>query len=153
MKKRVAKKRVIKGRVLHLEDLKDWIRHVRELIGDEYDLYSVTSVKDAARLLHEMAVEGLKFDLAIVDISMDDLNAHDKGGFKFAEALEQSGVLPGKSIIILSGYLDVDENWRVAFRDYDVVDVFDKATLVDQLDQFKKTIADTVERTKSLRGY
>lgn len=138
-----------KGRILHLEDNKDWIESIQVLIGKEYDLYSVTSKEEAAKLISELKQDGLVFDMAVVDISLVRSNIYDKKGFEFVENLEKNGLMLGHSIIILSGNLDVDENWRIAFRNYDVVDVFDKGKFVAQKHELKKTIDNTIKRLRS----
>jgi hypothetical protein len=44
-------------------------------------------------------------------------------------------------VIVLSGYLEIDQNMRKAFRDYRVLDVFDKGDFADEADQFAKMVA------------
>ena len=138
-----------KGRVFHLEDRADWIRRVRSLLGDEYEYHSAKSLGEAAKLFYELAADDLKFDLAIIDISLIKDDPFDKQGLKFIEALETSGVMLGHSIIVLSGYSEIDENLRIAFRDYDVVDVFDKARYKEEKAQLKQTVEQIIERLKS----
>jgi CheY-like chemotaxis protein len=137
-----------KGRIFHLEDKDDWIQRVNKLLGDEHDLYSASSLEEAALLFRELAEEGLKFDLAIIDISLIKDDPHDKQGLEFIEALEKSNVMLGHSIIVLSGYSHIDENLRTAFRDYDVVDVFDKGKFADEKSHFVKTIEETIGKLK-----
>lgn len=138
-----------KGRIFHLEDHSEWLKHIQDLLGEEYDLYSATNEEDAAKLFWEMAAEGMKFDLAIVDISLVLGDSEDKQGFKFLRELEKSGVMYGHNIIVLTGYPDVDDNLRVAFRDYDVQDVFDKANFVEERHQFKQRIEEIIDRLHS----
>ena len=111
-----------KGKILHLEDDPEWIQHIRSLLDDDYDVYPASSQEEAVRLLWDMANSGLKIDFAVIDISLVLSDAYDKQGFLFIEALEESGVLQGHSIIVLSAYSEIDGNLRAAFRDYDVVD-------------------------------
>ena len=139
----------MKGRIFHLEDRADWIRRVRNLLGDEHDYYSASNLEEAAKLFKELAADGLKFDLAIIDISLIRDDPHDKQGFKFIEALETSGVMLGHSVIVLSGYSEIDDNLRVAFRDYDVVDVFDKGRYKEEKSQLKQSVEQIIERLKS----
>ena len=138
-----------KGRIFYLEDEKEWIERVRELLADEYDFYAASSLKEAVQLFNEMAADDLKIDLALIDVSLIKDDAHDKKGLKFVEALEKSGIMLGHSIIILSAYTQTDENWRVAFRDYQVVDVYDKGNYADERLELKQTIKETIEK---LRG-
>jgi len=134
-----------KGRILHLEDDPQWVENVQKLLGSSHDLYAAASPKEAASLFMEMANENLKFDLAIIDISLILHDAHDKKGFEFIEALEESGVMEGHKIIVLTGYPEVDQNWRKAFRDFDVVDVFDKGTLIDNKAEFIKEVSEAIK--------
>ncbi len=137
-------------RIFHLEDDPEWVEHLKILLGDTYDVYSASNPEEAAQLFVEMAGDGLKFDLAIIDISLILGDPSDKQGFQFTEALQSSGVMRGHSIIVLSGYSEVDQNLRVAFRDYDVIDVFDKGNFLEERSQFKQVIAETVERLRSI---
>ena len=139
----------MKGRVFYLEDDLEWIGHIQSLLGDDYDLYCAGSQEEAAKLFQEMAEEDLRFDVAIIDISLILGDPHDKQGLQFVEALESSGVMQGHSIVVLSGYSQVDQNWRVAFREYEVVDVFDKGDFLEERPQFKELIAEIIERLKS----
>ena len=84
-----------KGRIFHLEDDPEWIEHVVNLLGDDYDLYSASNPEEAAKLFMEMSSSEpkLKFDLAVIDISLILGDPHDKLGFKFIEALQSSGVM------------------------------------------------------------
>lgn len=134
----------MKGRILHLEDDQEWLENIRSLLKG-YDLYQATSVQDAARILFDLAASSLKCDLVIVDISLVFADAHDKGGFRFIDALENAGVLPGQAIIMLSAYPEVDDNMRTAFRKYKVHDVFDKGNFVEEKDDFLERIAEVIE--------
>ncbi|MBC8553091.1 MAG: hypothetical protein H8D23_25985 [Candidatus Brocadiales bacterium] len=138
-----------KGRIFHLEDKADWIQRVQNLLGKGFDYYSASSLTDAAQLFKDLADDGLKFDIAIIDVSLITDDPHDKQGFKFIEALEASGVMLGHSIIVLSGYSDVDENLRVAFRDYAVIDVFDKGKFKDEKGKLKQKIEQTITQMQS----
>lgn len=139
-----------KGRILHLEDHPEWIEHVREVLSTDYDLYSAGTEEEAAQLFYDLNKDGLKIDLAIIDISLVLHDAHDKQGFHFIEALENSGVMLGDNIIVLTGYAEIDENLRVAFRDYHVVDVFDKGNFVDEKNAFKQKIEEIIRDLQKL---
>lgn len=137
-----------KGRILHLEDEPEWIQHVKDLLGKDYDLESVGTQEAAAKLFMDMAAEGSKFDLAIIDISLVLHESRDKQGFAFIDRLQESGVMQGHSIIVLTGFPDVDQNLRVAFRDYDVVDVFDKGSFKEERSQLKSAVDETIRRLR-----
>jgi response regulator RpfG family c-di-GMP phosphodiesterase len=139
---------VKKGRVFYLEDDPDWLEIVQRLLAGDYDLYSASSQEEAATLFWEMASDRLEVDVAVIDVSLVYGDAHDKQGFKFIDALNNSGVMRGDTIIVLSGYSDIDENLRVAFRDYHVDDVFDKGTLVEHQEEFKERIDKIIERQR-----
>jgi len=57
----------------------------------------------------------------------------------------------GHSIIVLSGYSEIDQNLRVAFREYDVVDVFDKGSFLEERSCFKQLIDKIIERLRSVQ--
>jgi DNA-binding response OmpR family regulator len=136
------------GRILHLEDEPEWREHVKDALGEDFELHSAKNVEEAASLFLDMANNNQKFDLAIIDISLVLNDSSDKKGFKFIDALEEYGVMEGHNIIILSGYSSVDDNQRVAFRDYSVVDVFHKDKFVEEMARFKQTVTDTIKKTK-----
>jgi ActR/RegA family two-component response regulator len=138
-----------RGRILHLEDDVEWIQHIQSLLDDHYDVYPVSTPEEASRLLLGLANKGLKIDFAIIDISLTFADPHEKSGFLLIKALEETSVLQGHRIIVLSGYSYIDDNLRVAFRDYDVVDVFDKGNFIEERDRFRQLIAETIERLKS----
>lgn len=142
-----------KGRIVHLEDEPEWIGHVNNLLGQEYDLYAVSTQGEAARTFVELSKEKLKVDLAIIDISLVRGEGKDKQGLNFIDLLEQHGILPGKAIIILTGYPEVDDNLRKAFRDYRVRDVFDKGEFVDKRADFKELVDETIQEIKSHKDY
>ena len=136
------------GRILYLEDEPDWVGHISDLLGRDYDLYCVSSQEEAALLFEEMRMDGRRLDLAIIDISLIQGDPHDKKGLKFVDALERTGVMLGHSIIVLSGNNEVDDNLRVAFRDYDVADVFDKGDFVEQQSALKATVDRIIEELR-----
>lgn len=138
-----------KGRIFHLEDEAEWIGHIQKLLGKNHDLYSAASLPQAARLFQELHDDGLKFDVAIIDISLIQYDAHDSQGFRFIDALEESGVLPGHNIIVLTAYPNVDENMRRAFRDYVVRDVFDKIRFPEERRDLAKLIEEIIESEHS----
>lgn len=142
--------------ILHLEDEPVWTDIVRDLLGDKYDVYSASSVGQAAELFNEFAAQGLHFDLAVVDISMVDSDRTDTQGFTFIDALESSGVLSGGNIIVLTGLADIQDNERKAFRDFRVVDVFKKQTIGEDAaeeSRFRQTVDETIELNRLQRRH
>jgi CheY-like chemotaxis protein len=140
-----------KGRIFHLEDDPEWVEHIQDLLGNEYEIYSASNLEQAAELFVNQAAEGHKFDLAIIDISLIMGKGSDKKGFKFIEALEKNDVLQGFTIIVLSGFTQWGEtpNWRIAFRDYNVVDVYDKGDFKEEKEMFKQRVNEIINLLKN----
>lgn len=115
-----------KKRILHLEDMPDWVREVKIALEPDYVVKSAPSLEEAAALYREEP----SFDLAIIDISLELLDPFDEKGIQFLDALQRSALLPGNRIIVLSGYLDESRfkgRMRTLFRDHGVWDVLSKA--------------------------
>jgi CheY-like chemotaxis protein len=138
-----------KANILHLEDDPEWIEHVRRFLGNKYNYFFAMSMEEAAKLFWEMATDGLEFDLVIVDLSLVLGDAHDIQGLEFVGMLRKHNAMLGHQIIILSGYVDIDPYWRIAFRDYDVADVFDKSDFVDERERLMQLIDLIIERLRS----
>jgi len=71
---------VKKARIFHLEDDPEWVDHVSYMLGDDYDVYTASNLEEAAKLFVEMGSSEpkLKFDLAVIDISLILGVPHDK---------------------------------------------------------------------------
>ncbi len=144
-----------KGSILHLEDEEDWVTHVSDLLGEEYEIHSASSYMGAVE-----HATSLTFDLAIVDIDiikeetylwsenvLVEKRDHEKGGFDFVQELQSRNILEGKKIIILSGHVHDGDNWSEASHVYNVAGRFDKGDFLDD----KQKIKDLVDRIISNR--
>jgi CheY-like chemotaxis protein len=149
----------VKGKILHLEDDPEWIEHVRALLGEKYDLHSVTNLEEAAQRVIEVYRAGDRIDLAICDINLTGARSVQLHRAAESARIGISGPVPplfepisgaGEDIdvIVLSGYLEIDQNMRKAFRDYRVLDVFDKGDFADEAEQFAELIAMAVARNR-----
>ncbi len=132
----------VRPRILLLEDRDDWIHLVSLLLKDDYDVIPAKTLEDARQL-----VASSVFHLAIVDISMIPGDEFDEQGLQLIADLRTTEILRDMSLIILSAYPEVEgaktpERWRVAFRDYNVVDFFDKNRF-DRA-EFKRTVAEAI---------
>lgn len=132
----------MRPRILLLEDKDNWIHLVSLLLKDDYDVMAAKTLEDARQLVATNA-----FHLAIVDISLIPEDQFDEQGLQLIADLRTTEILRDMSIIVLSAYPEVEgaktpERWRVAFRDYNVVDFFDKNRF-DRA-EFKRTVAEAV---------
>jgi CheY-like chemotaxis protein len=132
----------VRPRILLLEDKDNWIHLVSLLLKNDYDVIPAKTLEDARRL-----VASSVFHLAIVDISLIPEDRFDEQGFQLMADLRATEILRDMSIIVLSGYPDVEgaetpERVRVAFRDYKVVDFFDKSRF-DKA-EFKRTVVEAI---------
>lgn len=149
----------MKGKILHLEDDPEWIEHVRLLLGDKYDLHSVTDLEAAARRVIEVYKSGEHFDLAICDINLQVREVFNYTGLPnrhglefldmFRRFLADRGADEDIDVIVLSGYLELDQNMRMAFRDYRVLDVFDKGNFADEAAAFTALVDKTVAKNRA----
>jgi len=130
----------VRARILHLEDNSQWIREVRLALGEEYETKAARSFQDALKLLDEM-----DFDLVIVDIDLISGVGKDEEGFRLIQALQEAGILPGSRTIVLSGFADLEERTRRAFKDYEVWNVIPK----DKFDaeEFKRGLVEPLWET------
>ncbi|MCP5098867.1 MAG: hypothetical protein GY943_25225 [Chloroflexi bacterium] len=58
----------------------------------------------------------------------------------------------GNNIIVLSGNVSVDDNWRRARHGFKVADVFDKGDFADEEDRFKQIVNKTVANVRMGKG-
>jgi CheY-like chemotaxis protein len=84
--------------VLVVDDVEDWQKTISGLLTDEG--YAVTAVGDREAALE--VVRTNKFDLAIIDIRLDETDEDDTAGLNLADELKsfQSG-LP---VVMITGY-------------------------------------------------
>lgn len=125
-----------KPRILLLEDEEQWIDMLSRYLEDDYEVCPARSLDEA-----EDWLERKTFRLALVDIRLVAYDTKDEGGFEFIEDVRTREILRDMSLIIVSAYGTV-ERARKAFRDYQVHDFIDKATLDPQ--EFKEVVADAI---------
>ncbi len=87
-----------KKRILVVDDIKDWQSTLSGLLTDEG--YDVIAVGDREAALE--AVEANKFDLAVIDIRLDEVDEDNTAGLDLAG--EVKSVLVGLPVIIITGY-------------------------------------------------
>lgn len=137
--------------VLHLEDRDEWLKIVRETLPANFEVYPAKSLEEAAETIRDFRSDGLNFDAAIIDLSLLPDDAKNKDGFVLINQLEGLNLLHEKSIIVLTGFEEEDDNLRVAFRDYDVKDVFTKLMFSEEKDQFVAAVRQACDTSKSYR--
>lgn len=130
------------GKILHIEDDDEWRHHVEKLLGDDYWLFQANNLEEAAHAVIGLGDES--FDVVIVDISLNTDNIHDKQGFLFVEAMDETGFRKETKVIVLSSYVGIDDNLHTAFRDLNVIEVFDKGNFADEKEKLKNLIAKSV---------
>lgn len=87
-----------KQRILVVDDLKDWRSTLRGLLSDQgYQVEAAGSIGEALELL-----AANPFDLAMVDVRLDERNAKDTGGLTLAGDIQNQ--YPGLKVLIITGY-------------------------------------------------
>lgn len=87
-----------KPKILVVDDLPDWQETISGLLRDEnYEVQIAGSVGDALSLL-----KTTEFDLAVLDLRMDESDEDNTEGLELAENIRQ--LCPAVKIIILTGY-------------------------------------------------
>lgn len=116
---------MIKKRVLIVDDVADWRLTLKGLLVDAgFDVEIAGSVRAALD-----ALASHHFDLALLDIRLDESDEENAGGLNLAFEIRKTD--PNMKIIIFTGYATV-ENMKKAFRDLFVADFIQK-TQTDEL--------------------
>jgi DNA-binding NarL/FixJ family response regulator len=131
----------MEGKILYLEDDPLWIQEIKNMLDKKYDFISVSTLRDAAQVITNIARKGEFIDLAIVDISLIRNNGDNQDGFVLIDALERSGLLPEFKIIVLTGY---EGNIRSSLSEFDVIDVFIKANWAKEKESFLNLVNNTI---------
>jgi len=84
--------------ILVVDDVKDWRLTLRGLLQDEG--YQVKDAESSQKALSLLAKEG--FDLAVIDIRLDETNEDDTEGITLAKNIRNQW--PQTQIIIITGY-------------------------------------------------
>jgi CheY-like chemotaxis protein len=99
----------IRDKILIVDDLPDWRRTLSVLLSDAgYEVQVTESSVGALRLL-----EKNKFDLAVVDLRLDESNEDDEGGLELAAEIKQCW--PDVKIVLITGSV-TPEKLRRAFQ-------------------------------------
>lgn len=123
-----------KQRILIVDDVLDWQKTLSILLTDED--YDVVAVGDENTALETIKTEAEKFDLAIVDVRLDETNEDDTSGLELAEKLKEAANLP---VIIITGYETQDTIAR-AFKQVSVVDFVPKTEAIKLVSRVKETL-------------
>lgn len=123
-----------KQRILIVDDVLDWQKTLSILLTDEE--YDVVAVGDENTALETIKTEAEKFDLAIVDVRLDETNEDDTSGLELAEKLKEAANLP---VIIITGYETQDTIAR-AFKQVSVVDFVPKTEAIKLVSRVKETL-------------
>jgi CheY-like chemotaxis protein len=88
----------IDKRILIVDDVEDWQKTLSGLLSDEG--YVVTAVGDRESALEVVKVE--EFDLAIIDIRLDETDEGNTAGLSLANEIKR--VLVDLPVVIITGY-------------------------------------------------
>ena len=109
--------------VLYLEDTDEWAEELVIHLGDEFKVVRAKDVDEALTVIKEQDIE-----FVIADISLIQDDGSDQGGFNFLSYIQESELYSSIPVAILSAYTQFD-NVHEAFKEYEIVDFFDKASL------------------------
>ena len=99
-------------KILVVDDLPDWRKTLKGLLQDEgYDVKVAASRYAALALLKDS-----QFDLAVIDIRLDESDENNVEGIDLATEIDK--IQPGTKIIIITGYGTL-ETVEKAMRDKD----------------------------------
>lgn len=88
--------------ILVVDDVADWRTTFRGLLKDEgHHVTTAQSIQEATALL-----ENNKFDLAVIDIRLDEMNEDDTEGITLAKVIDERW--PEIQVIIITGYETVE---------------------------------------------
>jgi CheY-like chemotaxis protein len=90
--------------VLVVDDVKDWRNMLVGLIGDFYPQVAVSSAASAKEAKEHL--ENAHFDLAVIDIRLDELNEDNVDGLLLMEHIQSSH--RSTQIIIVTGYPSIE---------------------------------------------
>jgi CheY-like chemotaxis protein len=96
-------------RILVVDDVEDWQRTLSGLLTDEG--YDATAVGDRETAL--ATIETSRFDLAVIDIRLDETDEGNTAGLNLASEIK--GLLPDLPVIIITGY-ETDETIARAMK-------------------------------------
>jgi two-component system NtrC family response regulator len=126
-------------RVLVVDDVEDWQKTILGLLADEG--YEVVAVGDRESALE--AVKAGRFDLAVIDIRLDETDEDNTAGLSLAS--EVKSVLTDLPVVIITGY-QTPETVARAMRPDEMgqtlaVDFVQKTAAVELVDIVNRTLA------------
>ena len=86
----------VKKRILIVDDMPDWRKLLSNLL-DNYEIKALATYKEAVD-----AIEQWEFDVAVLDIRLEDENIWNVDGIDLLEKIKEKH--PMTSLIILTGY-------------------------------------------------
>jgi two-component system NtrC family response regulator len=126
-------------RVLVVDDVEDWQKTILGLLTDEG--YEVVAVGDRESALE--AVKAGRFDLAVIDIRLDETDEDNTAGLSLAS--EVKGVLTDLPVVIITGY-QTPETIARAMQPNELgqtlaVDFVQKTDAIELVDIVNRTLA------------
>jgi len=109
--------------IIIIDDQEEWLEILREWIEDASNY--VVETYQSFELAEKRLTQKTPYDLVITDIYPDLENFQNRKGLDFAKFVTSLKKIP---VIIISGRASF-ENTREAFRDCNVIDVFEKKTI------------------------
>lgn len=133
------------ARILVVEDMSDWCEKLAGILRREgYLVREAADYDEAIRWL-----ESQIFDLAVIDIRLEDWDATNIQGMVLIDEIRRRKIEKDMGIIIVTGY-GTAEHARKAFRDHHVFDFLAKANF--DLEEFKMLVAEAIEDAYAKRG-
>lgn len=116
--------------ILIVEDMANWRSLLCEILQDNYD---VTSVGSYAEALVAISEKEDSFDLAIVDVRLDEVKASDEAGMELLGEISKLGM----PAVVVTGYASI-RTAKEALRGHGAWDYFDKYAF--DVNDFRKTV-------------
>jgi len=114
-----------KGRVLVIDDMPDWLKLIRSILED-YDVVTVGTYEEAVQV-----IELLDFDVAILDIRLEDADTQNVDGLYLLQMIKQKK--PSAGVVILTGHRNsIRERGLQAYQPFEFMEkgeTFDNARL------------------------
>lgn len=125
--------------ILVVDDVEDWQKTLSGLLTDEG--YKVTTVGDRQAALE--AIRANEFDLAVIDIRLDETDEDNTAGLSLAR--EVKSILTDLPVVIITGYQTPDTIAR-AMRPDEMgqtlaVDFVQKTDAIELVDIVNRTLA------------
>ena len=133
------------GRILLVEDQREWQVKLKELLQDYlYSIKVADSLQKASDLLKHHV-----YDLVLLDLRLKDWEEGNFEGWELMDKLEVCRKEKGTQVIIVSAYGE-PQHVRDGFKKYHIADYIDKKRLDPQ--DFQKAVADAIKQAYEERG-